>query len=51
MTVNPQGGRTAVLVAEPPARRREVHARLDAGGGKEMPEIVVRELWVPPELL
>ena len=46
VSVNVHGQRTAVLVAKPSADGWDVNARLDAGRGEEVAEVVVREMRI-----
>lgn len=49
VAINPHRKGAAVLVAEPSADGRDVHAGLDASGGEEVPEVVVGEVRVPQD--
>lgn len=46
MSVHAHCQRTAVFVAEPAAHSGDIHAGLDAGRGKVVPEIMVCELRI-----
>ena len=44
--INAHGQSASVLMAKPSAHRRDVHARLNAGRGEEVPEIVMGKSWI-----
>jgi hypothetical protein len=45
MTVGFHAKRATVLVAKPPRHRGNVHARLDAARGEQMPQVVVSDAF------